>query len=316
MANQTRALVDHVRRHGRDLRIHVLEVGPRFAITPSELFRALTRSDCQLLVVSDPRLCGGLGLRGLFRAWRIGRRLSKESISCLVVSWDTYDPLHALITRALTRSGGRILLLGSLPSTASSMHIDARAVGPAPEAVLGEAVVQDPGCMAEWSGREYDVFISPMGRGARDRLTAAIRDSCDVAGLTICQPVRPQEYADYLEMLGRCRCVVVSNDVHPDYLRFRTWRSTTQGSHFVGRNFEALAAGSLLITQDCPEARAVLQRLDGITLWDRPEDVGGIVSELLGDPYKAQAMREEAHATLRSLTARQETLRRLLSSAS
>lgn len=315
LTHQTRALVDHVRQHSRGRQVYVIEVGTSFAVSYKVLFRTLKELACGTLVVTDPRLCGGLGPRGVFRAWRIGRGLSRLGIDCLVVSWDVYDPQHALITNCLTRGDGNILLLASPPDTANCMRIRGRALGPAPEAVVALTEIDSPGGLSEWERRQYDVFVAPLGRGERDQLTLKIAQACTNAGLTILQPPSWVEFSGYRSLLKTCRVVVVSNEVHPDYVRFHSRDCVGPAFHFVGRNFEAIASGALLVTQDCREARMALKPLEGQLeqlFWSDPSQIGSIVRGALRDSPASQVRREAAYSSLRQLTQAQSPLTRAL----
>lgn len=312
-ASQELRLAENIQRLGADIRWRHPRLPEMAIASPRQVGHWLDRWDPQLVVFTHPGLFTGVSPAGLVRVWRLWKRFRLNGVRTLIVWWDAVDEQFAAATSLTGGSDTAILALGSTSATVRAMGVAAASFGPALEAVLVPEDIAALSLPGEWRERPFDAFVPllrhPDGEDQTRRFLLRARE----LGMAVRTNEGIASWAEYLAALRSCRFSLVSNTIRENYIRYLKDDPTISRYHVVGRNFDSVVAGCVLVSQDCAEIRSIFSAGQECLVWSSPEEAAGFIHSTLMSAAAGEAMRSRAHARVRRLVDDQPGLTAALS---
>ena len=207
------------------------------------------------LVIADPQLIGMPSVFGLVQCVSLIRMCKSRGIKIFLVLFDLHDPQGALFGFLLSRSGEKVLLTCSTPSEANYYFQIPESVGP----VLPLMFKSSRSSITRRRLREraVDVHLPRPSYEPRRTIVSSLQKELDRISISYLTGGSFASEVEFEESLSLTRIIVVTNSVVPEATgRWPLPRGPIR--HLVSYNFEALRAGSLLISEKCDALNAVL----------------------------------------------------------
>lgn len=276
------------------------------AIEHVPAFLNASRTSSQLISKHNPThiflldyYCFGFpGPLGPIQNHRITRTLAQKGIGLVVLVPDLLEFQPLIHMRTMNSYGACIMLLASRP-TDVKFPGPGRIVGPCPE--LAWPLSEFDKIHDVWPNeRRLDAWVATGGYEPRASWARDVRRKLLSAGVRLNDETKIASFSDYMEALTNYKIYVNSNYIRQVSVgKWPKYRTPT--THMVGGNFDAIAAGCLLISQRCDAVADVLIPGQHFIEFDSPAEAATAVVNALEDWQAVRAVPSNAFQHVRKL---------------
>lgn len=292
-----RAMADLISRNVS--RCHEIDSSIQGAPSVEHILGVVAKHDVNLVIVIDLYALDDMGVRAPLTSKILGRKLRRLGIPINTILWDLLDPAMAYMSNSLVGQTGQAFSLASTTEEASTLGIR-NARGPATEWIFPGIDEHVSPTSHDFGARQYDLYLPPLDHISRRARLTSVLDFALASNLALA-PSSASDYLDYMTVLGQSRITVVTNAIREAY-RARLsapLRQIAPSTHAVGRNFEAVAAGSLLIAEKTPGLRYYFDPNEHYLEWTDSGQATAHVRWALAHPQEAQKIARAAQQRFR-----------------
>jgi hypothetical protein len=267
----------------------------------SQLLAYVDVHEIDLVVVIDLYAISNSGIAAPWRAFKLRRGLRSRGVTVNTFIWDALDPSMLLISNLLVGANGKSFILANVNEEAEKLGY-INPVGPVQQFFFSPVLERVPDMNDDFSSRIYDLYIPPDDHPKRTSLTTLIRRESESLGLSLA-PARTGDYTRYLCILQQTRISIVVNSIRTSYTKLLPKRLLNDApwTHAVGRNFESVAAGCLLVAEKTTALREYFEPGVHFLEWNRPDEAWQHVLWARSNPGEVEIMAKAARKRLGEL---------------